>query len=190
MLTTLLLAFTTTASAAREGTLVWAGIDFGLVRMVGTGDFRDPEQIFPGYLDKWNGLFVEEQMEVLAKKAKVESVSASLSHLADLHRAADPETQIIRDDSFPFTDELPRETIIERIGSYELRATEGLALTLVADQLNKPNELGCFWVVSFDVATREVKMMEHTCEPAHGLGFRNYWFGAIKNVIKRVDVAR
>ncbi|MCA9493234.1 MAG: hypothetical protein KC621_25055 [Myxococcales bacterium] len=190
MLTTLLLAFTTNASAAREGALVWTGIDFGLVRMVGTGDFRDTEQIFPGYLDKWNGLFIEEQMDALAKKAKVETVSASLSHLADLHRAADPETQVLRDDSFPFTDELPREAIIERIQSYELRATEGLALTLIADQLHKPSQLGCFWVVSYDVASREVHAMEHTCEPAHGLGFRNYWFGAIKNVVKHLDAVR
>lgn len=187
---TLLLAWTTTASAAREGALVWTGIDFGLVRMVGTGDFREPKEIFPGYLDKWNGLFIEEQMKALEKKAKVESVSASLSHLAALHAAADPDAQIVRDDSFPFTDELPRETIIERVQSYELRATEGLALTLIADQLHKPSQLGCFWVVSYDVATREVHQMEHTCEPAHGLGFRNYWFGAIKNVIKHLDAVR
>ncbi len=190
MLTTWLFILTGTAWAAGERTLVWTGIDYGLVRLVGTLDFRDPSAIFPGYFNTWNGLFVEEQLDELEARTKVSAIVTSLSHLGDLHRVADPNTQIVRDDSFPVTDELPAQLIRDRVKSYALRETEGTALALIADQLHKPNQLGCFWVVRYDVATRDVHSLVRACEPAHGFGFRNYWFGSVKDVVSQLAAVR
>lgn len=184
---TVVVAWLGVASAAPQGSLVWTGIDYGLVRMVGTRDFREPEAIFPGYLDAWNGLFVEEQLDDLQRQARVAHLSSSLGHLAALHAATRADEHVLRDDSFPFTDELTRDRIYDRVASYELGVTEGTALTLIADQLNKPNQLGCFWVVSYDVASREIHRMERDCRPAHGFGFRNYWFGSVKGVVAHLE---
>ena len=35
-------------------TVVWAGLDYSMVRMIGTNDFKVPDAIFPGMLEKWN----------------------------------------------------------------------------------------------------------------------------------------
>ena len=43
--------------SSEGGTLVWCGLDYSLVKMIGTLDFRQPDQIFPGMLLAWNGLF-------------------------------------------------------------------------------------------------------------------------------------
>src|SRR2546425_1144481 len=47
--------------------LVWCGLDYSKVKMIGTDDFRDPENIFPEMLDKWNGLFMTEMLPKLEK---------------------------------------------------------------------------------------------------------------------------
>jgi hypothetical protein len=183
----MMVALSGQAMAGKENPpLVWTGIDYGLVRCVGTLDFNDPAAIFPGYLDKWNGLFIAEYVDNLQARTRVSSVRPVIGHLHALHAAADPNTQIIRDDSFSIDRMLPEEVVRERVKSYTLDETEGTALVLIADQLNKPAQKGCFWVVNYDIATRDVMAATRTCSPAGGIGFRNYWFGAVKDVIDRL----
>jgi hypothetical protein len=179
----MMVALSGQAIAGEAKTLVWTGIDYGLVRCVGTLDFNDPAAIFPGYFDKWNGLFIAEYVDDLQWRTRVSSVQPVFGHLHALHAAADPNTQIIRDDSFTIDHMLPEEVVRERVKSYTLDATEGTALVLIADQLNKPAQKGCFWVVNYDIASRDVIDATRSCQPAHGIGFRNYWFGAVKDVI-------
>ena len=67
-----------------SSTVVWAGLDYSMVRMVGyeTTDasysFTAPKTIFPGMLEKWNQLFLDE---------RVDAVSAALGKkvLVDIH---------------------------------------------------------------------------------------------------------
>ena len=51
---------------ARQGAaadpLVWCGLDYSMVKMIGTLDFRQPDQIFPEMLTEWNGLFMKEML--------------------------------------------------------------------------------------------------------------------------------
>lgn len=173
--------------------VVWTGIDYGAVRMVGTTDFNEPDQIFPGYLAKWNGLFMTEMLEELGKRLRAD-VSASTSHLSDLHRDTGAKTNIVRDDSIsPDESYLAPEDIAKRVASYELTAQQGTGLTFIADQLNKPTEKGCYWVTFYDIADRRVLGTSRRCGEARGFGFRNYWFGTVKDVLsdlRKKDVPR
>jgi hypothetical protein len=40
--------------------LAFAGIDYSHAKFIGTGDFEKPGDIFPGMLNRWNQLWVEE----------------------------------------------------------------------------------------------------------------------------------
>lgn len=163
--------------------VVWTGIDYGQVRMVGTLDFYEPDTIFPGYMDKWNGLFLSEMMPELGKLLRAD-VSAATSHLGELHKAASAEKQIIRDDTVsPDESYLAPEDVAKRVAEYKLTATEGTGLVFIADQLNKPAEKGCYWVTFYDVGTRKVLGTSRRCGDARGFGFRNYWFGTAKAVM-------
>src|SRR5580765_7708006 len=51
-------------------TLVWCGLDYSMVKMIGTGDFRKPENIFPEMLVKWNSLFMKEMLPELEGMAR------------------------------------------------------------------------------------------------------------------------
>jgi hypothetical protein len=174
-----LLALTPAADAAE---IVWTGLDYGQVQMVGTLDFNNPSEIFPGYLDKWNALYIAEMLPVLEKRLK-STVTANTGHLGALHATADASTQIVRDDSIP-TDKstLTAEDVAARVKSYELGVESGLGLTFIADQLNKPAQSGCYWVTFYDIGSREVLSTTRRCGGARGFGFRNYWFGTAKSV--------
>src|SRR6266851_2329407 len=76
-------------------TLVWCGLDYSLVKMIGTLDFHQPDQIFPGMLLAWNGLFMNEMLPQLEKMAK--SVRTDLKALEANNAKASP-TQIQRED--------------------------------------------------------------------------------------------
>ncbi|MBX2796875.1 MAG: hypothetical protein KTR31_04375 [Myxococcales bacterium] len=167
---------------AQAGEIVWAGLDYGHVQMVGTMDFRDPGEIFPGYLEKWNALLLAEQVDDLEKRLKVD-VRTTLDHLQTIHAQADPETQIVRIDSRT-TDEhaLTPSVVAQHVAQYSIEG-EGLGLVFIADQLNKPEQKGCYWVTFFDLQSKAVRSTEHRCGKARGFGFRNYWFGTVKGVI-------
>src|SRR6267142_357191 len=56
--------------SASPDTLVWCGLDYSMVKMIGNTDFAQPQQIFPGMLVAWNGLFMKEMLPELEKMAK------------------------------------------------------------------------------------------------------------------------
>ena len=61
---------TRAAEPASADTLVWCGLDYSKVKLIGTLDFLQPEQIFPGMLNAWNGLFMKEMLPERKKSLK------------------------------------------------------------------------------------------------------------------------
>jgi hypothetical protein len=59
-------------------------------------------------------------------------------------------------------------------------------MVFIMDRLVKAQETGCMYVVFFDVASRKVVHSERVCERAGGIGFRNYWFRPVKNVVDKL----
>ena len=53
-------------------TLIWAGLDYSIVRMVGPGEFNNSTAIFPGMLEAWNDLFLQERTRFVEKQTKNE----------------------------------------------------------------------------------------------------------------------
>ena len=47
--------------------MVWAGIDYSQARFIGPGEFANPESIFPGMLEAWNDLFLQERTRFVEK---------------------------------------------------------------------------------------------------------------------------
>jgi len=168
-------------------TLVWCGLDYSKVKMIGTTDFAQPAQIFPGMLVAWNGLFMKEMLPELEKMSK--SVRTDLAAVADSNEKAS-EKQIQREDGS--RDEMITPTHIKEIDiadlvhSYKLKNTQGVGLVFVMDRLVKAQETGCMYVVFFDVSSRKVVSSTRLCEKAGGMGFRNYWFRPIKDAVKKL----
>jgi hypothetical protein len=173
--------------SASPDSLVWCGLDYSMVKMIGNTDFAQPQQIFPGMLVAWNGLFMKEMLPELEKMAK--SVRTDLTAATANNEKAN-EKQILREDGS--RDEMVTPThikdsdIAELVRSYKLKNTQGLGLVFVVDRLVKAQETGCLYVVFFEVSSRKVISSTRLCEKAGGMGFRNYWFRPIKDAVKKL----
>src|SRR5436309_9156199 len=75
--------------------LVWCGLDYSKVKMIGTTDFVQPQNIFTGMLVSWNGLFMKEMLPELEKMAP--SVGTDLAAVEAANEKASSK-QIERED--------------------------------------------------------------------------------------------
>ena len=180
-----------------SSTVVWAGLDYSMVRMVGyeTTDasysFTAPKTIFPGMLEKWNQLFLDE---------RVDAVSAALGKkvLVDIHGVTERNktastNQIFLSAHIGDVINEPNITpmnIIDEVRLYKMENTNGLGLVFIVDKLVESSftarahsqNCGVVYVVFFDVATRELISAERQVyEVRSGSNFRNFWFGPIKD---------
>ncbi len=167
--------------------LVWCGLDYSKVKMIGTLDFRKPDQIFPGALQEWNGLFMAEMMP------KLEAMEPSVESDLDAVKARNDQAstnQIEREDGTRAEKVTPTHItdadIASIIASYQLKHTQGTGLVFIMDRLVKAQATGCFYVVFFDISSKKVLHSERLSESAGGGGFRNYWFRPVKTGVGKL----
>lgn len=178
---------------AGANTIVWAGLDYSMVRMYGTMDFRDPETIFPQAFASWNDLF---NIELLLhktqrlQKALGKEVKADFAGMAERNKLAKPD-QIIREDVLVSGETHIKPTDIEEaVRSYKLNSTEGVGLVFIVDRLVKVEQKGAVYLVFFDIASRKVISQERVVVRAKGMGFRNYWFRVPKDALPALKKMR
>lgn len=170
------------ASTAKE--IVWVGIDYSQVRMIGA-DFNDPNKIFPGMLDAWNSLFIKERIKKLKSSVK-KDVILDTTGVAEVNKKATAK-QIKQnpgpDDTMEKT-HLNNTVIAAMVKAYSLESKNGTALVYIADRFMKDGSKGnaAIYSVFFDIETRNVIKSERHMVKARGFGFRNFWFGAIKEI--------
>jgi hypothetical protein len=176
-------------------TVVWAGLDYSMVRMIGADQFKGADAIFPGMLEKWNSLFLDERIQKV-EKSLGKLVSVDIGGVTERNKTATAK-QIIRtpgaNDTLGQSHITPQDIAAE-VQSYKMEKTNGLGLVFIVDRLGRynfgaisPNSPpimtagGSVYVVFFDVASREVISVERKIHQAGGSGFRNLWFGVIKS---------
>jgi hypothetical protein len=188
----------------KSDTVIWAGLDYSMVRMIGTNDFNVPDLIFPGRLDKWNALFLDERIERVAHTLG-KRVLVDIGGVTELNKTANKDQIILRRGSQRAITEkshITPENIATTIKSYKLENTNGLGLVFIVDRLveryygppapiSNPNFVqsgtyeaacGAVYIVFFDVATREVISVDRKIHSVDaGANFRNFWFGIIKD---------
>jgi hypothetical protein len=164
--------------------VVWAGLDYSMVRMVGPGEFTNPEGIFPGMLDAWNNLFLQERIMFVEKQIK-KNVIIDIGGVTRANKAATSK-QIINspgpDDAIEKSHITPQD-IARAVKSYKLENKSGLGMVFIVDRLIKQGKKGqgAVYVVYFDIASREVLFAQRKVSNATGFGFRNYWFRVVKD---------
>jgi hypothetical protein len=172
-------------------TVVWAGLDYSLVRMIGPGDFRRPDAIFPGMLEAWNSLFLRERVRKASAALKKRFVP-DIGGVTERNKTATAGqiTEAQGPDDTVQKSHLSAQNIADAVKAYKLESKSGLGLVFIVDRLVKPQKKGAVYVVFFDVATREVIVTDRQIHPASGGGFRNYWFSVVKRTDARLGTYR
>jgi len=185
-------------------TVVWVGLDYSMVRMIGANEFKSADAIFPSMLERWNTLFIDERLQ------KVESalgrlVSIDIGGVTERNKTATPKQIILTPGPADTIDQshITQQDIAAEVRSYKLEKTNGLGLVFIVDRLCQYKHAGisphsgpymgqggAVYVVFFDVATREVISAEREIHEAGGNGFRNLWFGVIKGTDENLSKYR
>jgi hypothetical protein len=167
--------------------VVWAGLDYTQARLIGPGEFSNPEDIFPGMLEAWNNLVLQERLRLMEKTLGKPLVT-DIGGVMAANKSASAK-QIINTpgtgDAITDT-HITTNTIAKCVSSYKLENKSGVAVVFIVDRLIKLDKKGegAVYVVAFDISTREVLSSERITGRAVGFGFRNFWFRVIKDAEK------
>jgi hypothetical protein len=181
------------SALAAADKVVWAGVDYSHARLIGPGEFANPEAIFPGMLEAWNGLVLQERLGFLEKELH-KPVVADIAGVTKANQSASA-SQIINSPGANDTvraSHITPEVIARAVRSYKMENKSGVAVVFIVDRLVKLGKKGegAVYVVAFDIGTREVLSSERIIGKAVGFGFRNFWFRVVKDAEKGLGKIR
>jgi hypothetical protein len=164
--------------AIAEKNITWLGVDFTLARF--TLVTEDPAAIVSTSLKAINNLILAEPDKYNLKKFFSKSeVTPDVEMVNERNSKIDPSVLVVPD---KYT--ITPDDVKKLISSYDTKGKTGTGLVFVAENLHKVEEIGSFYVVFFDLSSKEIIDSERKVGKAGGIGFRNYWTGSIYNIMK------
>lgn len=171
--------------------IVWYGMDFTKAHFVGTFDQgsgfdpADGEALVTKWIPAWNDLVEAEKMNFNLKQAfRKRHVYYDMGSVYQLNKKIDPELLL----SYKET-KISKATIREMVKRYtNNEKKEGIGLVFIIENFNKNSKTTGLYVTFFDIETKKVLITEFMSGNPVGFGLRNYWAGAIKDVLIWVEL--
>lgn len=167
--------------AYTEDEFVWCGLDFSMVKLVGSEGFNDVGEIKDLYFKSWNYLLLDEYEKYNIEEAfGKKELHLNLSIVNQRNQL--PRVRALRTSEDYDLNEEDLEKIVSDYKGIDKAAEVGLLF--VVETLNKSKNHAKVSVVFFEIPTGEIKWYREVTGKPGGLGFRNYWMGAFYYVIK------
>jgi hypothetical protein len=164
--------------AKNISSVVWFGIDFTAAKF--TLITEDPAIVINKYLQSINTVILTEPEKYDIKRFFYKSeVIKNIDLVNEYNSKIDPGTFITSNDH-----KIDQETIKNIIAKYDVQGKPGTGLLFIAENLNKVTQTGSFYVVFFDIPTKEIIDSRRMVGEAGGFGFRNYWAGAVFKIME------
>ena len=168
--------------------ITWFGLDFSMVRLIGPDGFTDPRAIKEIYFMDMNNLIrLEPEKYDLKKVFYKNQVPIDLSVIKVRNQLPDVEEMVVASGTVY---NLEEKTIRDMVKAYVPETQTGVGVVFIMESFNKEEEKGHIWVTFFDIATREVLLMDKMSGAAGGFGWRNYWARTYYNVLKEIEKTR
>ena len=172
--------------------IVWYGLNFTEARMVGSFDQAfgageaSASEIKNKWMSAWNGLIIAEPQNYKLKEAfEKESVYFDIGPAEKANQSI-KTGELMSANAFSFAD--PQKSVknaLTRMNGGEKSA--GIAATFVVESFNKTTDEATVYAVVFDIKTKAVLISEKISGKPTGIGLRNFWAGAMKQVIKQIQ---
>lgn len=169
--------------------ITWLGVDFSHVKLIGCfSEFaglgsKNARQIKHHYFPEWNKIILHEREKYdvrgMLRKDHIFYDVDMIFTLNDNTRLEDLEAY-----------NTPLYTADDMAGFVKLYDTEGMkgiGIALIAEALDKSENEAYFHFVAINMTTKEILVHKRLRGEPGGLGMRNYWAGAIHDVIKQID---
>jgi hypothetical protein len=169
--------------------ITWLGVDFSHVKLI--GDFsqfggageKSSAQVKRVYFPSWNMLILDERDKydvggMIRKDNIVYDIDMMMLHNA---KAPVEEMETYNEPSYTADD------IKKFVKEYKIDKKDGIGILFVAESLNKARTEAWFHFVAMNLNNNEILVHERLRGEPAGIGLRNYWAGAINDVIKEIS---
>lgn len=168
------------SNAQKVNEITWFGIDFSKAKMIGSSGFNDVEKIQSYYLDVWNGVIVTEKDKYnISRYYKASDVTISLDAVKENNSKVDAAKLVINNE-YSLSESDAKEVVSGYVGK-----GSGTGLLYVVEYFSKIDEKASIYVVKFDIESGTISSIKKIQGKPGGFGFRNYWLGAILEVMKK-----
>ncbi len=178
--------------------LTFLGLDFTQAKFVGSAaQWQDAGEVTNAamrdkYIPIWNSMFSAENEKKNFKIAEATN-RMDVSYATDV---TDKVNKAMTNKDF-FTNseseinDLSDQQIAGMVKKYNFGGNTGLGLVFIVQEMKKGAEKGdpsfaIVWVTFVDMKTKSVLMTKRVQAKAGGFGFKNFWAGAWKSVIKEI----
>jgi hypothetical protein len=179
----LLSAQTSFSEIKKHHSWAWLGLDFSNTKLLGSEGFNDPKKIIDHYFIAWNQLIFDEGDKYNVKGAfKLKQIYTEDSYF-DLLNSKVKSNDIFVDRSYSVS----KSDINNIVKNYNFsNIKQKICLVFIVERLDKPKEQAVVWVTLINSSTKEIILTERMIGKPGGFGFRNYWAGAVYDIIKQI----
>jgi hypothetical protein len=159
--------------------IVYYGIDFTQLTVIGEDVFVPSDYITRHFL-AWNGVVrLEREKYEFDKVFKKANVEYDMDMIDQLNAKRDPSTIIVTEPT-----RISEDDLVRIVSNYNPSQSEGVGLVIVAENFNKPAEIGTMWLVFFDIKTNTILMAKYMSAKPGGFGMKNFWARTVYNVLQ------
>jgi len=160
-------------------TVVWYGMDFTKLKMIGLKE-ESPHTIRDQYFKDWNGITLSMD---LAKTFQKHTVANDIKGVTQINAARETDALLADAET-----ELSKQQIADEVKLLPpSQQKKGLAVVFIAQSFNKSADLATVHVVFFDIASREVLWSKKvTAKPAGG-NTSKAWAGALRTILTNIE---
>ena len=172
---------------------VWFGLDFTKAKF--TGSFaqsfgiapNDGTEIVEKWIPEWNKIFFKEPQNFdIGEAIKKPMIYRDIEAVNKLNAKINKDSVY---SAMPVAYKIPNPEIIipEMIKNYKSETKKaGLGCVFIVESYNKEAHNAYVFFVLFDISTNTLIGYKRLIGIPKGIGLRNFWSGAIKDIIKQV----
>jgi hypothetical protein len=188
----LLFALSYTSAQTKEEifnapSITWYGLDFSLIKLLGSSEFKNLQEIKENYFHSMNDVLISEKKKYdLEKFLHKKSVIYNLEVVKKNNDSIDYHN--LTTDNRQYSEFISKQMVQELIGKYNCGSDKGIGLVFVMENFDKlfNNNRASMIVVFFDIGTKKVLLSERMTEKGGGFGFRNFWVSSVYKVLKQL----
>jgi hypothetical protein len=175
-----------------DAKISWLGVDFSNVKLIGdfsqfngVGD-KNASQIKSKYFPGWNRLILDEREKYdVAGMLRKDNIIYDIDMIMELNGSAPLEAMEAYN-----APTYSKDDIEKFVKKYNTKGKQGIGIVFVAESLNKANTEAWFHFVAISLTDNKILVHDRLRGEPSGIGLRNYWAGAIHDVIKEISKNR
>jgi hypothetical protein len=165
--------------------VTWLGLDFSKAKFIGDRERLGSEADVKHLMEALNDLIFSEKNKydisgAIDKPSVETDTDVTKQHNANLN------VQDLFSSSEKDYIHLKQSDIPAIVSAYDRKGKQGIGLIFIIESFSKLHNEASIWVTFVNMETKEVLLTERMTGIPKGFGLRNYWGGAIYDILKKM----